>query len=590
MLRPYQQEAIQSVVAELANGRNRLLLQMGTGSGKTRTAASLLRHDVMAGWFGQWAERDRRVLFFVHREEIVRQAADAFRDLNPGAMVSIEQGPDHANRYADIIVASIQTLAASNYRRLNDLIRYRPFRLVFADEAHRATATSYIGALVRLGFLPAEDEAATDVEQLASNLENWDKVAPKDRLLIGLTATPNRSDGVGLSAVFQSIAYSFPLRKGIEQGYLVPIVPWLVETATNLDGVRTNRGDFNQGDLASAVNTNERNRLAVAGWAKYAHGRPTIAFTAGVAHARALADAFQAEGVTAEPVSGETPKDERRSIIERYRLGLVTVLTNDSIFTEGTDLPKTSCILMAKPTKSALLYEQAIGRGLRLSEGKTDMVLVDVVDVARKHSLMTAPCLYGLPPGLKSDKGKSLNEIAEAFDQFVNGHPGVNIDKMGRISIEQLAVKGTQLSVWDVPALGAFGAGRALNWVKTGADSFRVSYPFQDGNEVVAVVPDLLGKYAVSCTFRPAAGPSRQRTLGHGYATADLAAGFAEAYVLAERREVTRMVSKDAKWRNDPASERQKQALRWKRIPFTETIRKGAAADLLNIARARSGQ
>lgn len=592
-LRPYQTEAIQSVAAELAQGRNRLLIQMGTGSGKTRTAASIPRSDIMAGWFAQWAERDRRVLFFVHREEIVDQAAQAFRDLNPGAMVSIEQGDRHANRYADIVVASIQTLTAVNCRRLLDLIRYRPFRLVFADECHRATSASYRNALVHLGFLPPADagDGEMDVATMTANLADWDTRAPQDRMLIGLTATPNRSDGVGLSAVFQSIAFQFPLRKGIEHGFLVPIVPWLVETSTNLDGVRSNRGDFNQGDLQQAVNTDERNRLAVAGWAKYAHGRPTIAFTAGVAHAHALAGEFVSQGIVARAVSGETPKDERRSILEQYRAGQVTVLTNDSVFTEGTDLPLTSCILMAKPTKSALLYEQAIGRGLRTADGKTNCLLVDVVDVARKHSLMTAPCLYGLPLGLKSDQGKSLDQMAEAFDQFVNGHPGVNLDKMGRISIEQLQVKATTWNLWEVPSLGAFGAGRALRWVKTAADSFRVSYPWQDGNETIDVAVDMLRQYEVVCTFRPAnGGPVRQRTLVHGVASSVAAAEYAEKFVAAERPSVTRLVGNEAKWRKDPASERQIKWLKWKRIAFNPSITKGEAADKMNLIRAREGQ
>ena len=593
-LYPHQTEAIASVAAEVARGRNRLLIQMGTGIGKTRTAAAMLRHDILAGWFGQFAERDRRVLFFAHRDEIIDQAAETFRIMNPGAMVSIEQGPRKANRYADIVVASINTLDAVNGRRLMDLIRYRPFRLVFCDESHRAVSASYIRAFVRLGFLPPEDmtdgKGDDEAKNIQTDLAAWDAKAPQDRLLIGLTATPNRSDGVGLAAVFQSIAYQFPLRKGIESGYLVPIVPWLVETSTNLDGVRMNRGDFNQGDLQAAVNTDERNRLAVAGWLQKAAGRPTIAFTAGVDHAHALATAFEAEGVVARPVSGETPKDERRSILEQYRAGRVTVLTNDSVFTEGTDLPMTSCVLMAKPTKSALLYEQAIGRGLRLAPDKADCILLDVVDVARKHSLMTAPCLYGLPPGLKSDKGKSLEQMAEAFDQFVNAHPGVSVDKMGRISIEQLQVKATTFSIWEIPSLGAFGAGRALRWVKVGADSFRVSYPWQDGNEVVDVAPDMLGQYAVSCTFRPAVGATRQRTLVHGVASATMAAEFAEKFVQAERPGVMRLVSSEAKWRRDPASDRQKSWLRWKNIPHSPDITKGAAADLMNLVRARSGQ
>lgn len=593
-LYPHQTEAIASVAAEVERGRNRLLIQMGTGIGKTRTAAAMLRHDILAGWFGQFAERDRRVLFFAHRDEIIDQAAETFRLMNPGAMVSIEQGPRKANRYADIVVASINTLDAVNGRRLMDLIRYRPFRLVFCDESHRAVSASYIRAFVRLGFLPPEDmvdgKGDDDAKNIQTDLAAWDKTAPRDRILIGLTATPNRSDGVGLSAVFQSIAFQFPLRKGIESGYLVPIVPWLVETSTNLDSVRVSKGDFNPGELGRVVNTEERNRLAVAGWLQKAAGRPTIAFTAGVDHAHALAGAFEAAGVVARPVSGETPKDQRRAILEQYRAGAVTVLTNDSVFTEGTDLPMTSCVLMAKPTKSALLYEQAIGRGLRLAPGKVDCILLDVVDVARKHSLMAAPCLYGLPPGLKSEQGKSLEEMAEAFDAFVNGHPGVNVDKMGRISIEQLAVKASTWNMWEVQSLGAFGAGRALNWVKVSANSFRLQFPWQDGFEVVAVLPDLLGKFAVSCTFRPANGPVRQRTLASGIESADAAAGIAEAYVIAERKVVTKLVGKDARWRNDPASDRQKAWLRWKWIPHASDIRKGAAADLMELVKSKAGQ
>lgn len=592
-LRPYQLEAIQSVAAEIARGRNRLLMQLGTGLGKTAIAASMLRHELIQAWWSQFGDKPR-VLFFVHREEIVKQAAETFAALNPGWMVSIEQGPNYANRYADIVVASIQTLAASKGRRLQDLIRYRPFRMVFCDEAHRSTSASYISALVTLGFLPPEDETDAEGDQEADHLQvdlnEWDARAPKDRLLIGLTATPNRTDGVGLAAVFQSMAFSFPLRKGVEAGYLVPIKPWVVDTSTSLDSVRANRGDFNQGDLQAAVNTEDRNRLTVAGWVKYAHQRPTIAFTAGVQHAHDLAEVFNAEGIVARPVSGETPKDERRQILADYRAGVVTVITNDSVFTEGTDLPTTSCVLMAKPTKSALLYEQCLGRGLRLSPGKEDCILLDVIDVAKKHSLMTAPCLYGLPPGLSSTKGKSLEELATAWDQFVEAHPGLNVEKLGRVAIEQLQVKASTFNIWELPSLGAFGAGRAMNWVKTATDSFRIQFPWQDGTEVVTVAPDLLGKYAVSCTFRPAQGPARQRTLVADMPSSVAAADFAERWILAERPDVRRLTDKDASWRKLPATERQLGALRWRKIPHTPDIKRGAAADLLNLARARAGQ
>lgn len=593
-LRPYQTAALDAIARELSTGNNRILIQLATGLGKTFCAASLLKHGLIGAWLEQYP--DSRVLFFVHREEIVDQAAEAFQEINPGVMVSIEQGPRRANRYADVVVASIQTLAASNGRRLDDLIRYRPFRVVVADECHRATSASYVNTLARLGFLPpadatdVDDDVILDATQLQANLKAWDERAPRDRLLLGMTATPNRTDGVGLAAVFQSLVFSYPLRKGIEDGYLVQIVPWVVDTSTNIDAVKMQRGDFAPGDLQKTINTEERNRLTVAGWLKKADGRPTIAFTAGVAHAHDLAAAFTVAGVSARAVSGETPKDERRQILADYRAGLVTVLTNAQVFTEGTDLPLTSCILMAKPTKSGLTYEQCVGRGLRLYEGKRDCILLDVVDIARKHSLQTAPVLYGLPPGLISEKAKTLGELAEAFEAFAEKHPGLNVEKMGRVAIEQLQVKATTFNLWEIPALGSFGHGRTMNWVSTAKDTFRVQFPYQDGVEVISIAPDLLGKFDVVSTFRPAVGAVRQRTLVSGVEAAVVAAEFAERFIESSRPGVLAITRKNASWRNDPASSRQLNMLRWRKIPHSPSITKGGAADLINLWKARSGQ
>lgn len=599
-LRPYQFAALESIASELANGNTRLLMQMATGLGKTVTFAAMLRDPVLLAWLERFPERERKMLIIAHREELLDQACEKISRANPGVMVSIEQGDRHANAYGDVVIASIQTLAASKFRRLHRLLERSVFRLVVIDEAHHAAAPSYRTALVHLGFLPpidasdeenAESATETDATALAQHLAAWDATAPKDRLLVGVTATPNRSDAVGLGCVFQSICFTYPIRKGVEDGWLAPITPWVIDTSVSLDGVRTQRGDFNQRELADAVNNEARNRQAVDGWHKYAHGRQTIAFTVDVQHAHDLAGAFLEKGIRAAAVSGETPKDERRRILNDFRRGSVDVLTNCMVLTEGTDLPMTSCILHAKPTKSATLYEQMTGRGLRLHPGKVDCVVLDVVDVAKKHSLQAVPVLYGLPPGLISSEGKSLRELAEAFEKFAEQHPMLNVEKLGRVAIEQLQVRGSTFNVWEVPSLGAFGAGRAMNWVKTATDTFRLQYPWQDGTEVLVVALDLVGHYAVSCTFRPGTGgPVRQRTLVANIRTAVEGADFAERFILAERREVTRLTDKGARWRRDPASERQKSALRYRRIPHAESISKGDAADLLNIARAKAGQ
>lgn len=897
-LRPYQQSALDAIAREMAHDRRRVVMQMATGLGKTVTFAAMLQDPALIAWLGQFPERERKMLIIAHREELLEQAREKIARANPGVMVSIEQGPRYANRYSDVVIASIQTLAAQKFKRLQALLERHVFRLVVVDECfpagtlvsgrpietltagdavlafdtrthllaqkrvvrrlekitsaicevstskgplvctpehkvwtedgwkrasslvagdtiahhvdascrnlsplpyavsvdgeishrhlapvradvlhtrasgpvvvgaefatdggdqspirvgahdgqesdadesepredaaistgagpssesarrqwspgaassegtgrglgvadrgdiadgagiqapslqaghcesgtadrnrsgwrepshagaaatgsaqgrlsswarvdrvavyqrgrderfeclcpggrvydlevedfhtyfadgfavsncHHAAAPSYRTALVHLGFLPMveasteeNDETATesDAAALAQYLAEWDQVAPRDRLLVGATATPNRTDAIGLGCVFQSIAFTYPIRKAVEDGWLAPIVPWVVDTSVSLDGVRTQRGDFNQRELADAVNNPHRNGLAVDAWHKYAHERQTLAFTVDVQHAHDLAAAFRARGVRAAAVSGETPKEERRALLADFRRGALDVLTNCMVLTEGTDLPMTSCILHAKPTKSATLYEQMTGRGLRLHPGKSDCIVIDVVDVARKHSLQTVPVLYGLPPGLVSQDGKSLSQIAEAFEAFVAAHPGVNVEKLGRVAIEQLQVRAQTFNIWEIPSLGAFGAGRAMNWVKTAADTFRLQYPWQDGTEVLVVAPDLLGQYAVSCTFR-GSGLVRQRTLVSGVATAVEAADFAERYILAERREVRRLTDKDAGWRKQAATDRQKAALRWRRIPFRETITKGEAADLLNFARAKAGQ
>lgn len=594
-LRPYQEQAIAAIAGELAKGNNRLLMQMATGLGKTRTFSALLDHEAFTAWLATIPTR--RTLIIAHREELLDQAAETLRGLQPRRMVSIEQGDRYANRHSDVVVASIQTLAASSCRRLKDLIRYRPFGVVIIDEAHHAAAPSYRTVLVHLGFLPQEDastienaETVAEAESLVTDLAEWDTIAPKDRMLLGVTATPNRSDAIGLGCVFQSIAFTYPIRKGVEDGWLAPIVPWVVDTSVSLDGVRTNRGDFNQRELADAVNNPHRNGLAVDAWHKHAHQRQTLAFTVDVQHAHDLAEAFRAKGIRATAISGETPKDERRAILNDYKRGQVDVITNCMILTEGTDLPMTSCVLHAKPTKSATLYEQMTGRGLRLHPGKSDCVVIDLCDLTKKHSLQAAPILYGLPPGLSSAKPKSLNDLADEWDDFVQAHPGINIEKLGRLDIEQLKVKASTFNIWEVASLGAFGAGRAMHWVKTAADTFRLQYPWQDGQETIAVAPDLLGQYAVSLTFRPANGPVRQRTLASSVPTADVAAGVAEAFVLAERRSVKTLTDPNARWRKALASDRQLEYLVKKRIPFRQGITKGEASDLIELSKARAGR
>lgn len=595
-LRPYQTGATDALCqAFLEQGTNRLLIKKPTGTGKTVWFASLLTDPRIVAWLAQFPERERKMLVIAHRQELLYQAAEKLRRANPGIVVDIEQGDDRASRYSDIVVASIQTLQAMKFRRLERLLRHHAFRIVIVDEAHHAAAATYRTALVRLGFLPPADASETDnieapdyddVAVMTKALETWDRDAPKDRLLIGVTATPNRSDAVGLGCVFQSIAYSYDLRQAVEDGWLVSIVPWAIETKTNLDAVRMTHGDFNQKDLGEAVNQELRNRLAVAGWREHAAGLSTIAFTVNVAHAHALAEAFRAAGVRAEALSGETPWEERRDLLARYTAGEVEVITNCMVLTEGTDLPRTGCILHAKPTQSATLYEQMTGRGLRLFPGKDACIVIDVVDVSRRHSLAQAPVLYGLPPGLVAE-GQTLTALERDLEALREQYPTVDIYellKSGRLTLKDLQARARTFDVWAIQP--AFGPALALDWVKIGPEMFRLQYPWMDGMETMQVSKDLIGRWEISLTLR--AQTTRQRTLATGIDTAEAAALIAERFILQERAPVARMKGRDAAWKKRPATPKQRALLERWRVPHDpRTLTAGHASQLIDLAHAR---
>lgn len=603
-LRPYQRDCQDAVARALNEGLRRLLVQAATGCGKTQIFASMWQHPQIAEWLDSLPKgRGAKYLIVAHRRELIDQALARVQSLNPGLLCSVEQEDRFANNYSDLIVASVQTLAARKHARLKRLLTRHDFRIVVADECHHAVSPSWRTALVLLGFLPPADasdkndvEAATheDAKQMSAALRGWDEIAPKDRLLLGFTATPNRADQIGLSAVFQAIASQYPLRQATDDGWLAPIRAWVIETSESLDEVRTTHGDFNQKDLAEAVNTVRRNRLAFDSWKLHAADRSTLAFTVDIAHAHDLARVFSYNGVNAKAISGDTPREERRQALADYTDGKIQVLTNAAVFLEGVDLPRTACVLMAKPTKSASLFEQAIGRGLRTYPGKDCCVLIDLVDVARRHTLMTPAVLYGLPPGLTLE-GKTLSQAADDLDEFREKYPSFDLAKLAgpRFTMEDLLRRAVSLDLWKVPALPPFMADRSLKWTKLGEDEYRVRYPVQDGAETLSVQKNMLGAYDVVLTVRVTgrAGLAvTQRTLAAGVAGPAEAATLAEAFVEAERPTVVKLKDPEAPWRRKAMTDKQLALLHRLGVPFAPGLTAGAASDLIDLGMARKGR
>jgi len=624
-LRDYQEgqlEAISRALLEL--NVNRQLVKAPTGTGKTVTFAELLKWPALRTWLEQFPSNERRMLVMAHREELLEQAAEKIRRANPGLLVAIEQAGRRASVHVDVVVASIPTLASMKFRRLERLLRRMRFRIVVVDEAHHSAARTYRQVLSRLSFLPpmASDDDFTaldleravesDVQALEQALKGWDRIAPRDQLLIGVTATPNRSDNVGLSCVYQSIVYSYALKDAIRDGWLVPITTWAVETSTSLDGVKTRGDEFVTRDLSRAVNTSDRNLKAFAAWKEQAEGRPTIVFGVDVAHAHALAEVWTDGGYRAAVVSGKTPKDERRRTLLAVAEGRLDAVMNCMVLTEGTDLPIVSCIVHAAPTKSATLYEQKTGRGLRPVPGdpvgperaafkgilaKPDCIVIDVVDVSRKHSLQTAPVLYGLPPGLMAKKPKALEDLEAELLKLEDAFPGFDLagqfEENVHLSLEDLRAKAEYVDVWKVEQQAALGYGRALSWTKVG-DAFELEYPWTDaagmsGWERVRLSMDTLSRWEITLMFKERVPKEerrtparRQQTIANGLLSSDDAAGVAEAFILTHRRKAQSHTRKDAAWRLRPVSQPQLDLLARMRIVHAAGLTAGEASDLIN--------
>lgn len=375
-LRPYQFAAVDATLDAIDRRQPSGLLSMPTGCGKTVTFATL-------------AERLRwPTLVIAHREELLTQAEGTFRRIWPGVRVGIIRGErdewnaDLYGRAPDVVIASVASLHA---KRLQRIPRNR-FRLIIADECHHAVADSWVRAI-----------------------EHFDA-----RFVLGCTATPERADGKALAAMFgERPLFSFPLRSAIVQGFLARLTQYAVETTADLDGVSKRTGDLADGELARAVNTPARNRVVLEAWQAYAADRRTLAFAVDVQHAIDLAETFIAKGIAAATVTGETPRDERKQMLADFAVGRIRVLNNCAVLTEGFDDPEISAILMARPTCSRTLYQQCIGRGLRLAPGKTDALILDFVDNSKRHKLVSVLDLLGAPHA-RNARGRDVLDVVDA--------------------------------------------------------------------------------------------------------------------------------------------------------------------------------
>ncbi len=355
-LRDYQSEAVAAVCRELQTHDSTLLV-LATGLGKTVTFAHVAKLAV---------ERGGRVLMIAHRQELIFQARDKFKQVC-GVMPDIEMGDLRANEGlmpSPIVCATVQTLAAGRHgNKRIDRFNADDFKLLVIDEAHHATADSYQAVI------------------------EWIKQHPKAKVL-GVTATPDRSDDTKLGHIFKSIAYELGILDGIMLGWLVDVKQEMVYVeGLDFSGISTRNGDFAPDELAAVLEAEKPLHEIAKATIERSEGRKTLVFAASVAQADKLAEVLDRyEPGSARLLTGETPGDERRAMLRDYADGRFRFLCNVGVATEGFDDPGIGCVVMARPTKSRPLYAQCLGRGTRVLPGVIDGVNDPEDRVARIRS------------------------------------------------------------------------------------------------------------------------------------------------------------------------------------------------------------
>lgn len=520
-LRDYQVETLEAIAAAYKKGKRRQLVVLPTGTGKTVIFASLAKRLNVP------------TLILAHRDELIRQAVEKISLVWPEAAVGVVKAErDESDR--QVVVASVQTLARQDrFERLDP----QRFRLVIVDESHHVPAISYVKVLEAAGVFPD----------------------PGTKLLVGVTATPQRGDGKGLGGVFDEMVYQKSLLDMIRRGYLVDLKAVRVRTRVDLSGVRMVRGDFDERDLALAVNTPERNALVARAYLEQAAGKKAIAFAVDVAHARDLAAAFRQAGVATEFVHGGTPAEERRAILRRLRTGETRVVTNCSVLTEGFDEPSLECIVMARPTRSQGLFVQMAGRVTRTYPGKECGLILDVADATTRHDICDAGVLFGVP----GDVLEGRKSAAKAAAEVLEGAAAKALPEGAGI---------------EVQAVDLFNRSR-FHW--TVLSDRRMELDVAPGERIILLRESYEeDRYRVVLRRRGREDEELSGAIDLGYAQ-----GVAEDYVRQNRREG--YASRDAAWRSRPATEKTLALMRGLGLEARRGLTQGEASDLIDEERRR---
>ena len=342
-LRPYQAEARDAILSAWDEGYRKPLLVLPTGCGKTVVFASVTENQVRRG---------RRVLIMAHRGELLSQAADKLKVASGLDSVLEKAESSSLGSNASVTIGSVQSLAQEKR-----LARFPEdhFQDIIVDEAHHCLSESY--------------------QRVLEHFPNAN--------ILGVTATPDRGDMKNLGEYFDSKAYEYTMPEAIRQGYLSPVKAQLIPLELDLGNVSISNGDYSAGEVGNALEP-YLNQIAQE-MKKYCRHRKTVVFLPLIATSQKFCRMLNDLGFHATEANGNS--DDRTQVLADFEAGKYDVLCNSMLLTEGWDCPAVDCIVVLRPTKVRSLYQQMVGRGMRLYPGKENLLLLDFLWLTSRHDL-----------------------------------------------------------------------------------------------------------------------------------------------------------------------------------------------------------
>lgn len=395
---PFQEEVLERLAVDRETyGRTRNLVVAATGTGKTVIAALDYRAQC------ERLDRRPRLLFVAHRAEILRQSRRTFREVLRSADFGEEWVDSKRPREFEHVFASIQSLSRADFEQLPP----DHFEFVIIDEFHHAAAPTYRKLLDRL----------------------------EPDLLLGLTATPERADGESILHWFgDHIAAELRIWDAIDRGLLVPFQYFGVSDGTDLSTLRWVRGGYDERELENLYTADHlRVNLILQELEKRIRSiseMRALGFCVGVAHAEFMSRMFNEAGIPAAVVTGGTPSTERRDTVERLKAGHLNVIFSVDVFSEGVDIPSVDTVLLLRPTQSATVFLQQLGRGLRIYHDKDCLTVLDFV--GNGHAEFRAD--LGLRALLNVSRRQLEKQVESGFPLLPSGCT-ITLDKQSREQI-----------------------------------------------------------------------------------------------------------------------------------------------------------